>query len=305
MSIAIRPLGPTDGESVIELFLVAYPERAHEPATWARSAALERARRWVVTEGVGGSVIGYVALWCVECNRYRMDLVIKPELRRRGCGSELLGWLQAEARRDGAGTLQARAESADLDSLRFLQRRGFVETMRMHRMVLRVAEAKLEPFTAVEADLARHDIALSTLKAEELREPELWEKLADLYEGCREGWPDPDPGPGEAWSAERLREWIGRSQRDRAAFFLARRGDFYVGFTGNLGTGVRPRYRNLGIATALKVRAIQHARAVGVVQLRSASGNPSLLRVNEKLGYRLTTTEVRLVLRLDTREPSA
>ena len=71
-----------------------------------------------------------------------------------------------------------------------------------------------------------------------------------------------------------------------------------VGFSGPAGTGVRRSDRDHGIATALKVRWISLARDRGVAVMKSSSGNPAMLRVNEKLGYRRTWTEVRLVRRL-------
>ena len=94
---------------------------------------------------------------------------------------------------------------------------------------------------------------------------------------------------------ERRRE---RFPADLEAVFLARRGPEYVGFTGGLGTGVRPAERNRGVATALKVRAIARARERGERTMETATGNPAMVRVNEKLGFRHTSTEVRLVMRL-------
>jgi hypothetical protein len=58
---------------------------------------------------------------------------------------------------------------------------------------------------------------------------------------------------------------------------------------------MRPSLRGRGIATALKVRVISAARQRGESILHSSSGNPAMLKVNQPLGYRRTTTEVRLV----------
>jgi GNAT superfamily N-acetyltransferase len=72
-----------------------------------------------------------------------------------------------------------------------------------------------------------------------------------------------------------------------------------VGESGrSIGTGTRPEYRNLGIATALRLRVVAWARARDLTMLHSASGNPAMVHVNEKLGFRRTATEVRLVRRL-------
>jgi GNAT superfamily N-acetyltransferase len=66
---------------------------------------------------------------------------------------------------------------------------------------------------------------------------------------------------------------------------------------GSGGTAVRPEYRGIGIATTLKAGCIRWARDNGVRQLATASGNPAMVHVNEKFGFRRTYVEVRLVRR--------
>jgi len=58
---------------------------------------------------------------------------------------------------------------------------------------------------------------------------------------------------------------------------------------------VDPAFRGQKIATALKLRAALYARAHGMASLETSTGNPDMLRVNERLGFRLESTEVRLV----------
>ena len=67
---------------------------------------------------------------------------------------------------------------------------------------------------------------------------------------------------------------------------------------GSGGTAVRPEYRGLGIATALKASCIRWAAAHDVRCLATSSGNPAMIRVNEKFGFRRTYEEVRTVRRL-------
>jgi GNAT superfamily N-acetyltransferase len=95
------------------------------------------------------------------------------------------------------------------------------------------------------------------------------------------------------------------------ACFIAKAGDRYAGYSaltvtdrartqaGSGGTGVRPEYRGLGIATALKACCVRWARDSGVRRLATSSGNPAMVRVNEKFGFRPTYVEVRLVRRRD------
>ena len=89
------------------------------------------------------------------------------------------------------------------------------------------------------------------------------------------------------------------------AVFIARCEGEPVGFTGlgrdarPIGTAVLPAFRNRGIATALKRRVIDWARRNGVITLWTSSGNPAMIRINERLGFERVSTEVRLVRRLD------
>jgi len=85
-------------------------------------------------------------------------------------------------------------------------------------------------------------------------------------------------------------------RRVRRLFRALLRGpDSHTGDSG--GTAVRPEYRGAGLATALEARCIQWAQENDVRSLAPASGNPAMVRVNEKFGFRRTDVEVRLVRR--------
>jgi len=254
-----------------------------------------------VVPGPPEFVIGYGAWWQLRPGKFRIELLVAPPWRRRGAGSRLLGYVASRARDAGAVTLQARAGSDDAQSLGFLLDRGFVETMRMHRQVLEVADADLSGQEQLVARLAGRGIVLASLEDELARRQDCWLEYCRLFNAARQGWPDPDPGPGPRAAlapAEFRRRYQAAEQQYRpgaAAGFLAMRADRYVGLTGALGTAVDPAFRRQGIATVLKYRAVLSAREHGVATLSTSSGNVAMLRANERLGFRLTSTEVRLV----------
>ena len=200
-------------------------------------------------------------------------------------------------------SVTAGSESDRPEVLAFLSRRGFTETMRMHRLVLNVADATLEPFAGVEPRLAADGITLTTLEDEQQRIGEAsWRRLCSAYHAAREGWPDPDPDPDAGpdrppalGEFRRRYERYARLLPEPEPCILAVHGEEVVGFTCPIGTGVRPELRGRGIATALKARVIAEVRERGLATLYSTTGNPAMLKVNERLGYRITTTEVRLV----------
>jgi mycothiol synthase len=301
MTARIRPLQRHDLQTAIALFTAAYPERSRETETWAAAEREAGARRWVATAGAAEQAVGYGSVWPVRPNKFRLDLIVHPVWRRQGIGSQFLAHLSEYARDAGAETLQARAEDQAEASLGFLRRNGFSETMRMHRLLLDVARVDLRPFAHLEAALAAEGVVLTALGEEQAGDPAAWDQLCDLYNAAREGWPDPDPGPDEPLTADELRDLLDRFAVDPKSLFIAKGAGGYLGFTGGVGTAVRPAARNRGIATALKVRAITEARARGQATLRTASGSPAMIRVNEKLGFRQISTEVRLVKRLGAR----
>jgi GNAT superfamily N-acetyltransferase len=283
-------------EAAAALFAAAYPDRADEPAGWDASSGPAGTRRYVAVTGAG-RIVGYGGLWPVRPGKFRIDLVVAPAHRRCGIGGRLLDRLTGAAHTAGAATVQARADSGGAQALAFLRHRGFSETMRMHHLVLDVARADLRPFAGVERRLAAEGIMLTTLAGERDRTGDAcWAGLCDLHNAAREGWPDPDPGPEQLYTPEQIRRLYHLHQQGWPELcFLAVHGERYVGFVGPLGTAVRPALRGRGIATALKVREAAAAQQRGVLTLEGATGNPAMLKVNERLGYRRTSTEVRLV----------
>jgi GNAT superfamily N-acetyltransferase len=299
--LRVHALQPVDRGAAAGLFCAAFPLRAKEVQTWREPPSPTMPRRWVARAGRSEEVIAYSALWRLARDGCRMDLVVAPDWRRRGVGGALLADLEHAAVDDGMVCMQARADDCWVESLVFLHSRGFVETMRMHRQVLWVDEADLDPSHSAERRLARDGIVVSTLEREEAREPLCWARFRDLHLVAQDGWVSPDsrPAPDPARSPDEFRRRYQRAAAyhgDRPdGCFLAVQGDRYVGCTGALGTGVHPAFRGRGIATALTTRAIEHARMLGVSTLSTSSGNPAMLHINERLGFQRTSTEIRLV----------
>jgi GNAT superfamily N-acetyltransferase len=312
---SLHPLTDPDVSAAARLLTVAYPHRSDEPASWSRWPDAPDRWRWLF-KSPDGVVHAYLALWRVQEAGFRLDLIVDPAHRRRGIGSSLLELLTTRARVAGARSLQARPYAEDAHAMRLLEARGFRETMRMIGLELDdVASVSLEPFARLDSKLAARSIRVTTL-ADELRASESsWQKLRDTNYAAQIGWPDPDPPldgtPHPPESVERFRSRAYEFGMVPEACFLAVLGLDYIGYSalsvnddsrtraGSGGTGVRPEHRGIGIATALKARCIAWAQANGVGRLATSSGNPAMVRVNEKFGFRRTYVEVRLVKRLD------
>jgi GNAT superfamily N-acetyltransferase len=292
-AVLVRVAEPADQPGVAALLASAGRRPEDAPRPPGRCVA--------VAAGPPEFVIGYGAWWQVRPGKFRMELLVAPRWRGKGVGSGLLGCVAGRARAAGAATLQARADVGQARSLGFLLARGFVETMRMHRQVLQVADARLSAHEDRVARLAGRGIVIASLDQELARRTGCWREYCRVFNAAREGWPDPDPGPGPAaplappefrrrYRAAEVEHRVGAAES-----FLAVADDRYVGFTGALGTAVDPAFRGQGIATALKLRAVVSARDHGLVTLHTSTGNPAMLRINQQLGFRLVSTEIRLV----------
>src|SRR4029450_9015056 len=94
----------------------------------------------------------------------------------------------------GAETLQARAYGTAMDSLAFLGRRQFVETMRMRGFVLPLAGIDVGSLTAASTSCRTPDVSIEVVSPSQFNAGRFWEKLAELHDASRQGWPDHDPG---------------------------------------------------------------------------------------------------------------
>ena len=304
------PLTVADMPAAGALLANAYPHRAHELARWDRP---NDAQRWVVA-APDGSLAAYLALWRVQGTQFRMDLVVHARERGHGVGMALLDFLIVSAGAAGATSLQARPYAEQSRALGLLAPRGLRETIRMIGLELDdVSAVSLEPTGRYEGQLAERGLRVTTLAEELSVDADAWRKLRDANEAARLGWPDPDPQPdgtsGEEQSVEQFRAQAYDFHMIPEACFVAVDHERYVGYSaltlrnaahgaaGSGGTAVRPEYRGLGIATALKLRCVRWSQEHGVRRLSTSSGNPAMVRVNEKLGFRRTYVEVRLVRR--------
>jgi N-acetylglutamate synthase and related acetyltransferases len=312
-----RLLATRDLDAAARLFTESYPHRGHEPAWWQRSAPREQARRWGIFDEADSPqqpaehLIGYAALWNVVGRKFRFDIIVSPEHRRRGHGNHLFEVIRREATEMGAETLQARAYAMATESLAFLARRRFVETMRMRGFVLPLLGIDVDSIMAAANSCSAPDVSIVAVSRSQYTNSKFWNRLAEAHDASREGWPDPDPGgPPMPTDPTTLRRMLMPSPASAIAFFVALRGDRLLGYSllgGRRDTGeaqfastaVRPAMRGQKIATAMRARCVLTAREAGFSAVRSASGNAALIRINVRFGFQDTYSEVRLVRRRD------
>ena len=192
----IRAFDEADRAAAADLVAAEWPHRADEAAGLRHGGYLPAALRWTASGPTDDALRAYASLWRVDGDRFRMDLVVAPRWRRQGIGSRMMETLIDTAASAGAATLQARAYASAADALRFLERRGFAETMRMHGMRLDLAALDADRLAEYERRAAARGFTTTTLAEAERSDPECWHRLCELYGAAQEGWADPDPRPG-------------------------------------------------------------------------------------------------------------
>ncbi|MGD0257580.1 MAG: GNAT family N-acetyltransferase [Thermoplasmata archaeon] len=310
---AIRPFAETDYDAEARLDELTDPGFAHtaeEIRHWDHLEQLVPGRfrlQLVVDERSTGRTVAFGDLSHSSFNfhpdKYWISATVDPAHQAQGIGTELYSRLERAAVEQKAICLWTSARADDPRGVRFIERNGFATLRKTWRSRLDVTEANLEALPDRTAALAGEGIRVSTLAEEGRNRPEVRRRIYDLSRVASADVPrlgDYTPVSFEQFvqidieSPDSLPE----------AFFLAARGDQFVGLTVlgrepqrpdtlHVGfTGTHPEFRGRGIASELKRRAVEYARDRGIRYL--VTNNDSLNRpiwaINEKLGFRKMTT---------------
>jgi mycothiol synthase len=306
--LTIHPLHSQDHIETGALIRTVSPERADCVSQWPQTEVLpdvdnQFSRFYAAKQGE--AIVGYGAIWPQRKGRFRLDLIVAPEQRRRGIGGLLLGRLLSELRKQNGDLVQARTREDRTDALEFLGKRGFVETNRMVDLRLVVKEANLLPFSSHAERLESHGIVVTTLAQEREHDPNSGDKLRELVMASPYDYPDPyTTASGAAYSEEALGRMEVWGRPIPEAFYIAKRGAEYVGYSfleereGHVKVGetaVHIEWRRRGIALALKVKTLQYGQKLNLTELTTRTASPGMAALNMKLGFRREQADVRLV----------
>jgi GNAT superfamily N-acetyltransferase len=304
-TVTLRPFTQADYDVFVALSNEAYPEyqwTVDEVRFWDDDWKPEGFfRRRVIAEEAGVPV-GYAEAshargQFVPAN-YRVDLVVRPAVRRRGIGTVLFDDLVAALRPRGARWIRAQIKESDGASVAFAKAVGATELERHWESRLDLATFDPAPFASAEGRAAAAGVRFTTLAAEMGSDPDAMRKAFELHEATRVDVPSldpPTPSPYDRFQHEVLRGPA--SVPD--AYFIAIRDGRYVGESslGKEGTDPGVIYQQLtavsrdergkGIAMAMKLRTIEYARVHGFREIRTwnASINRPMLAINEALGF--------------------
>ncbi len=311
----LRPFAESDWETISSMACGMAGDLRDEEHWLRRRRQFDESRlirrHYVAQHAETGQVLGYGAVeQTIFLPQYQLLFVVAPEHWHSGVCDLLLDQLMKDLRQVNAIAVRHRNDARLTQALEFLKARGFVETDVVREWRLPVAEFDATPFTLI-AERAAGEVSIVTYAEARERDPACLRKLHELLNPVMAD--EPGRQPFAPVPLETVARWFSARSLLPDACFIAIDGDRYVGLTslrladevaGSITqgfTGVLREYRRRGIATALKLRALEYARQHGYSFIRAFCHhlNHSVMALNEKLGFRqhLTHTTLEKCLR--------
>ncbi|MFH1689881.1 MAG: GNAT family N-acetyltransferase [Candidatus Eisenbacteria bacterium] len=305
--LTIRPFDGSDAdyEATAAIWTANWPdEPSSQEGTRYADATREKKyffQRWMVElDGeIVATAIASEPEWCYGPGKYDIQVRVLPEFQKRGIGGTLYAYVMDRLNEleHKPANLHADAREDQPHSVKFLTDRGFEQKQRQQVSRLDVASFDAAPFAGSIKRFEESGLTMKTLEELEAEDPEgrrkAYEKYVELFQDV------PIFEDRIEISYEMFERELGAPNRIPGAITLVFDGDEIVGTTslwkrladpGNLGTGltaVARSHRRRGIATALKVGAIEFARSLGtrVIQTDNEENNP-MYDLNVRLGFR-------------------
>jgi GNAT superfamily N-acetyltransferase len=226
------------------------------------------------------------------------SLNVHAEHRRDGTGTALFNDITDFCRSVGVSNLKSRVRDNEPEWLAWAESMGFSIERHSFKSSITLADFDASPFEKAIMGLEAQGIKFTTLA--EIGDTEPNRRL--YYDAdCKAAADEPGEDSVATWE-EYCEENFNSEDYRATGAFLAMDGELMIGVAhvwldrehdrmGNAFTGVIPEYRGRGIATALKVLTILHAKEVGVAEIltENDSENAPMLAVNGKLGYKRWT----------------
>lgn len=298
-AISVRPWSSADHGEASAIYASIFPSYVGNDSTWRLAAQFDtredQPHRMVATS-VTGQVIGYSAIRYIRSANARIDLMVHPDWQRQGIGSQLLTQILGQASSRGVHTAHVRVRWDAPESLSFVKRRGFAETHKMHGLRIDLTSLDEDLCTQLQSRLATQGVSVFQFSRD--GSPSTIDQLLELYNSVKDGWPSPEAIPSEPTTRAQFMDLVYErlDSFPDVPLFIATNGKRFIGFCGirALGTAVHPEYRGRGIATGLKALVLLEAKERGETTAFTCTANPSMMSINERLGYTCESVEVRL-----------
>ena len=301
--VEIRRFEPKDYPRIVDISNLLYaPHRSTVDEARYEDDHFDKKyflRRWVGEDPKSGEVVAVAEMnhmpWTFHPQKFWMNVQVHPDSQRQGIGQAMYDVVCQELREKAAIVVRSSARESMTDSVRWLERRGFVEKLRNWESHLDIVSVDAARFAA--KAVVPGGIRIVTLAEARTEDPAC---LRAIYDMANEIGPDiPGPDVFTPTTYEMFLSGIDSPSSLPDAYFLARAGTRYVGIS-NLWrsegspdvlyqglTGVLREYRGRGLAWAMKMRTIAYAREHGFRQIRTWNNtmNRPILNINEALGF--------------------
>ncbi len=298
----IRKFTDDDYSHIVRLEEAAYPDKKRSEENFRHNDEnrAEKCEHQRFIAELDGQVIGhsFYTQWegTYQPGNFFIYALIHSNHQGEGYGKKFYQRLLEELKEHDPKKLEAHAREDKKRALRFLKDRGFKRTMKMWEAELKVDEFDFDEYEGLEEKLEDEGIVLMSLKEIEDDE-ENKRKLYELHEDVMEDVPLPDeykrtdydrfidglfnhPGyfPEGYILAIKDDEFVGMSSH----WFKEKENSLFTGLTG-----VRRDYRGKGIATAMKVKALEVAKEENIDKIKTMNEtrNEDILHINEKMGF--------------------
>jgi mycothiol synthase len=256
-----------------------------------------KAARWVAE--VAGQVVGFAEYAQPKSfyhpRKFEISGAVLPEHQRQGIGGALYAQVEEALAPFDPLVITAGTCEAWPEAVRFLTSRGYVEKMRNWESHLDVQSFDLAPWEGLMDQVAAKGYAVKSY-ADLADDPDRVRKLYDLSIEVRRDVPTPEP-----WNDVPFESWVKVFDTPYfwpEAYFIGLKDGEWVGVsalwrTDEPGvavvslTAVRRAHRGTGLAKAMKLRAIRHAKGEGYTTIKTwnESNNHRMLAINEQLGF--------------------
>jgi GNAT superfamily N-acetyltransferase len=297
--VNIRAAVPADLEPIVAIRNAVWPEYPLGKADLVRFHGFFPASQRFVLER-DGAILAHALIDPQPGNEAaKLELDVLPDAQGQGMGTAFARWLGPYW--GFYPRLTASVPEGHSWALGFATARGFREVSRSWHQVLEPERFDGSGFAGLEAGLAAQGYSLHAYP--EIADPA---KLYALYAVTSRDVPGTTALPSFAEYRQRVLE---NASTRLEAYLIAVRDSQWVGYTATRQraqdrplewhtgmTGVLREHRGHGLATALKVRVIELARATGILELHTNNDslNEPMLGVNRRLGYRRVSGTVYL-----------
>lgn len=291
-----------DAKAIAELYTW------NDEFTWTEADFAANVRRWPAEKPMlrlvaeqGGETVAYGRSCEIAPNpmgSFLGEAIVRPDAQRRGIGRELIALVESWSHENGARVLSGTVRERRGEPLSALNRMGY-ETKTLYFECERDPRTfDPAPFKAAFQDAASKGYEIRPLA--DLPVNDHTDRM--LYDAMIEADHD---APfmdyfGYLTFEDYRRQTMGAQWYDRRGVFVALKDGVIVGlssinkgsvdFNGEMFiefTGVVRAHRGHGLATLMKVRALEYAKAVGGTRVRTENNtdNAPMLKVNRKLGF--------------------